>query len=222
MKKLKSYVLCAALSVALVLGICCVPALAAEDTGTAIEASEPADSSSESAVSVTDGEVSEDEARKNPFEMLWQGVLEHTEQIMCALALAGSLVLTFLYKKGLMPFLTRALAAIGSTLSGIRESTDVYAQKSGKELSDISEALVKSESIIGTVAQRLTQIEAALDDERRSRDESESLRAVMCVQVELLYDILMNSAIPQYRKDAAGERLLEMKSTLGALNKTEG
>ena len=200
MKKLGKILICALFALALTVGGCLIPAYAASDA-------DVTDDGANGAQEYSDSE-------ENPFEMLWSGVLNNSEKIMCALTLAGSVVLTFLYKKGLLPFLSRGLSAIAAALSGIKESTDQYAQKSGKDFSDISEALGRSESAIGGISERLSALERTLDEAGSAREQTEAIRAVMSAQVELLYDILMNSAIPQYRKDAAGERLTEMKAAL--------
>ena len=40
------------------------------------------------------------------------------------------------------------------------------------------------------------------------------LRLVVDTQIDMLYDIFMSSALPQYQKDAVGERIAKMKGAI--------
>ena len=43
---------------------------------------------------------------------------------------------------------------------------------------------------------------------------SEDTRVILSAQVDMLYDIFMTSALPQYQKDAVGERIAAMRGAL--------
>jgi hypothetical protein len=40
------------------------------------------------------------------------------------------------------------------------------------------------------------------------------MKTIMSAQVDMLYNIFMSSSLPQYSKDAVGERISEMKAAL--------
>ena len=46
------------------------------------------------------------------------------------------------------------------------------------------------------------------------KSERERMRIIMQGQIDMLYDIFMTSALPQYKKDEVGTRINEMKEKL--------
>ncbi len=161
----------------------------------------------------------EDEAEAvNIFESLYELLGEYIGEVMCALTLLGSLILTILYKRGLMPFMTRTVGAIGSTIAGIKESTESYAVKSGEDLGEIKASLCKAQSAVNQFSERLIAIEQSLTALGIDKSDRELFNSAIECQSTLLYEILMSSAIPQYQKDAVGEKLGAIKSALSALN----
>ena len=117
-----------------------------------------------------------------------------------------------------MPFITRAVEAIGTALGGMKESTE----KNGSELGALGAALGKTETAVEKIGEHLTAIEGTLSGMKSDAGERERFKAIMDAQVNLLYDIFMNSSIPQYQKDAVGERIAEMKGALKGAEEAEG
>ncbi len=156
----------------------------------------------------------EDFAGGNVFAELYALFVKYIGEIMCALTLAGSLILTLLYKRGLMPFMSRTVGAIGSTIAGIKASTDDYAKKSCNDMNEIKSALDTAATATEGLAKRLGAMENALENAATSKSDGELFRAAIECQSSLLYDILMSSSIPQYQKDAVGEKLGEIKKRL--------
>lgn len=153
----------------------------------------------------------------NVFEQLYIAAGEHLSEIMCALTLAGSLILTLLYKKGLMPFLTRAIDAIGAALGGVKDT----AERSGVELGAFGETLKSTEQAISRLSEHISGIERELALIKEDENGRERFKVVMGAQVELLYEIFMGSALPQYQKDRVGESIAEMRAALGARTEEE-
>ena len=153
------------------------------------------------------------------FTKLFDKATSHATEIFCALTLMGSLILAYAYKKGLVPLLKKALLSIGTSVNKIKEkaeSGEIAAEKLSKELTEklgITDALVKN------LEARINQMCIALDDVRESEkskeDHTKSLTVIVSAQIDMLYDIFMSSAIPQYQKDAVGERVAKMKEALG-------
>ena len=53
-----------------------------------------------------------------------------------------------------------------------------------------------------------------LRDESEARREKKQLYLILNAQIEMLYDLFMSSALPQYQKDAVGEKIAKMKEAV--------
>lgn len=158
----------------------------------------------------------EDEA--NFFEKVYEEIMAYTSEILCALTFAGSLVIAFAYKKGLLPLVEGSLITIGNAVAKIKESTNENTKLSsqlgeniGVKLSDTQELLTRLSERIGTLENTLS---GNIKTENAARLEMGQLRLVVDTQIDMLYDIFMYSALPQYQKDAVGERIAKMKGAI--------
>ena len=161
-----------------------------------------------------ESEASDSTLAENPFESLYLAVREHLGEIMCAVSLALTVLVSLLYKKGLMPFMSRTLGTIGSAIAGIKTSTDEYAKSGGESMDGIKAMLEKAQKTISSLESGLAVIESTLSGMASDKGDIARFKAVMECQSTRLFDILMNSSIPQYQKDAVGEKLTEIKSAL--------
>ena len=64
----------------------------------------------------------------------------------------------------------------------------------------------------------LTEIRCS---ERKRTENTEELSVIVGTQIDMLYDIFMTSALPQYQKDAVGERVAKMKEALAGNGNTK-
>ena len=82
----------------------------------------------------------------------------------------------------------------------------------------MTERLERSEEIISTLTERIEEmtstIEEVKDGELLKNRENQNLTVIISAQIDMLYDIFMSSALPQYQKDAVGERVALMKEAL--------
>ena len=160
-----------------------------------------------------------DTVEDNVFGKIYTEITEYASEILCAMTFIGSLVLAFAYRKGLLPIVKGSLLTIGNAVGKMKESVSENAQK-GEELGkSIENGLEAAKSVLDGLVNRIEELDAALT-ERLAKEsdevkEKEALRLVLLSQIDMLSDIFMSSSIPQYRKDAVGERIAKMKEALG-------
>lgn len=160
-----------------------------------------------------DGADTETE-EENFFAVLYNGISAYASEILSALALVASLILAYCYRRGLTPLIKNALTNFGTALSGMRD-----AAKSGEENSKlISEALTErvasAEEVISKLTENITKVSEALDRQAEESGEMANMRVILTAQIDMLYNIFMTSALPQYQKDAVGEKISAMREVL--------
>lgn len=152
------------------------------------------------------------------FEKAFREIKKYATEIFCALTFIGSMILTYAYKKGLLPLIESALLSIGNSVSKIKEKTDANEESTINLGKNMTERLERSEEIISTLTERIEEmtstIEEVKDGELLKNRENQNLTVIISAQIDMLYDIFMSSALPQYQKDAVGERVALMKEAL--------
>lgn len=173
-----------------------------------------------SAEEITKSEVSVEDYENdaNFFEKVYDEVMAYTSEILCALTFAGSIGVAFAYKKGLLPLIEGSLVAIGNAVTKIKESTKENTEISSQLGENITGRLIETQELLTLLAARIGALEHTLDSgikiESDARLEMGQLRLVVDTQIDMLYDIFMSSALPQYQKDAVGERIAKMKGAI--------
>ena len=81
-------------------------------------------------------------------------------------------------------------------------------------IASVSERLGKSEEALGKIASTLDALQTKLDTESGKSSREEEFITVLSAEVDMLYEIFMAAALPQYLKDSVGERIARMKSTI--------
>lgn len=158
------------------------------------------------------------EVDENLFSRLFDEISSYATEIFCALTLVGSLILAYAYKKGLLPLVEKALLSISNAVTKIKEKTEsgeIAARNLGTEL---NEKLNDTKDVILTLHERIKEMNDALlvvkEKETSKEKSNKNLALIVSAQVDMLYEIFMSSALPQYQKDAVGERVLKMKEAL--------
>ena len=165
----------------------------------------------------------DDAEEVNFFEKVYSEVSEYASEILCALTFTGSVFLAFAYKKGLLPLVEKSLITIGNAVTKIKENTKESTEISSQLGVNIDGRLSETQELISKLAERIGSLEETLgrglENENEARLEGKQLRLVVDAQIDMLYDIFMSSALPQYQKDAVGERIAKMK---GAIRENAG
>lgn len=152
----------------------------------------------------------------NFFEDIYNEILTHADKILSALAFAASLILAFTYKKGLLPLVKGALSSLGNSVSKLKEETENAKNTADENMKSAVAQLERAEELIFALSERLEALEHELDAAGEERAHNKDMRTIVKTQVDMLYEIFMSSSIPQYQKEAVGEKISEMKKTLAA------
>ena len=154
----------------------------------------------------------------NFFEKVYEEITAYTSEILCALTFAGSIAVTFAYKKGLLPLVEGSLVAIGNAVAKIKENTKESTELSSQLGESLNGRLTATQELLTHLADRIKALEntlsSSIESEGDARLEMGDLRLVVDTQIDMLYDIFMSSALPQYQKDAVGERIAKMKGAI--------
>ena len=150
----------------------------------------------------------------NLFSKIYSAITDNLSEILCALTLVGSIVLAFAYKKGLIPLISSAVSAIGKGVGKLQGEAEKFNKESGEQISDISARLGAAASAIEGFAKRLTDIEGEISQMSKASERYDVILKAVSAEAELLYDIFMSSALPQYQKDAVSKRISEINGTL--------
>ena len=161
---------------------------------------------------VTDATV---EPEGNFFTVAYEELSAYASEILCGLTLAASLILAFAYKKGLLPLVQSALVSIGNAVTKIGDSAKKSEEQTALLEENIGSSIKNAKDMIGSLTEKISSLDNAVNErlvmDEKARGEYEKLRFIIEGQIDMLYDIFMSSALPQYQKDAVGERIGKMK-----------
>ncbi len=195
-------ILIAVLSILLILTLS-VAVYAADDTGE--EITEKSDTGTE----------------QSPFGEIYNIICENTDKIFSALAFITSLILAFAYKRGALPLIKSGIVSIGKSAGELAEKTGSAIEKTEQTLSFLSDRFAFCESSVEGAVASIEELGARLEAIEMNKSSAEKTKAVLLSQIDLLYDIFMQSSLPQYSKDAVGEKVAEMKRVLAAGEENE-
>lgn len=159
-------------------------------------------------------EPTDAQTEANVFAIAYEWAYAHAAEILSALTLIGSLVLAITYKKGLLPKLSGALTRIGSSVSELGDGTKKILADMSEKIDTATGKSEITEGICQNLADEVSALSARLSEVDAQKGEREKMRLIILSQIEMLYDIFMTSALPQYSKDAVGERVAAMKAAL--------
>ena len=152
------------------------------------------------------------------FDKIYAEVSEYAGEILCAMAFTGSVILAFAYKKGLLPIIKGSLVSIGNAVGKMKDSVSRSTEMSEELSKNLAYGLENSALVLGTLAEKIDALDNALTEKLSAESdhtrEKEALGIILTAQIDMLYDVFMCSALPQYQKDAIGERIATMKGAL--------
>lgn len=155
------------------------------------------------------------ESEGNFFTVAYEELSAYASEILCGLTLAASLILAFAYKKGLLPLVQSALVSIGNAVTKIGDSAKKSEEQTALLEENIGRSIKNAKDMIGALTEKISSLDNAVNErlvmDEKARGEYEKLRFIIEGQIDMLYDIFMSSALPQYQKDAVGERIGKMK-----------
>ena len=208
MKNKLKYLIAIALTALICLG--CTVTASAETESTPEQA--------EGVENITDNSAEAPLSDTNFFTRVYTELSEYAAEILCALTFVASLLLAVAYKKGLLPLLERSLVTIGNAITKIKDTASESAEQSTALSIGIENKLTRAMTTLEMLSDKVASLNTALEDsirgEKESKREKEELRIIVEAQIDMLYDIFMSSALPQYQKDAVGERIAKMREAM--------
>ena len=97
-----------------------------------------------------------DGERESVFSLVYGFALEHADKIFSLLAFIGAIILSFAYKKGLFPFVQKALSSLGAAVSSLREESEKNASLGNAFMEDLKNKLGASEAALENAEKRLS------------------------------------------------------------------
>ena len=164
---------------------------------------------------------SSEETAESVFGAVYDQLVINADKILSALAFLASLILTFSYKKGLYPIVKATLSRLTGAVKEISERAEGMAESSDENAKLIYEKIEESEKILNTLSSNVSELEGELKKLEEKKSTEESFKIILRAQVDMLYEIFMSSSLPQYSKDAVGEKIGAMKAALCSEEKNE-
>jgi hypothetical protein len=155
------------------------------------------------------------EDASNPFEILYNAALLHAGEIFSALACLFSAILMLCYRKGIMPLIEGGIGAISGSVSTISREAERQSQLSDKTKELIADKLEGAEALLNRISASFEDFDNRLKTCEGLKSFENSVREILLSQIDLLYEVFMNSSLPQYEKDRIGEMVNAMKKTAG-------
>ena len=169
-----------------------------------------------------DESIDTNAADSNGFSVLLEGVRAHFGEIFSALAFVGSIIVMVCYKSGLLPVIKEGLRQLAGGVRGLGEHTVTIREDTAELRAAMERELEAAEGVLTKMADTLESLEKKLgDEEARDREISVLKEAVSC-EIDMLYNVFMAAAMPQYLKEQLGESVAGMKAMLKAGGTDEG
>ena len=187
----------------------------------AVEIGERGDADDNEEYAAKDDESTEKEAeeKKNDFDVIYNAAMSHISEILSLAAFIGSLVCAIIYKSGLMPLMENGLKSLKNAALKIKEATDKAECDNKESIVNISRKIDDIENTLGDMCDAFLAVIDALEGYENHREHQKRLDTVLEGELDMLYDIFMTSALPEYEKVRVGERMTKLKE---ALNSGEG
>ena len=150
----------------------------------------------------------------NPFAVFFEGVKTYATEIISAVTLIASLILAYAYKSGLTPMITNALSNLGKLLAGMRDSVS-ESEKASKKITEALEArLAIAEETVERLTAGIETVSKTMKAEEDSTAEKKKLGEILAAQIDMMYELFISSALPEYQKEAVAERIKQMKEAI--------
>ena len=157
-----------------------------------------------------------DSGAKNSLTEAYEIIIAHLSEILSLAAFIGSLVCAIIYKSGLLPLVESSLRSIKSATQKIKESTDKAELGSRESMGNITDKVAGLEATLLTLKDALAALAEKLDSAEAEKLHRIKTDHILEGELDMLYDIFMSSALPEYEKQRVGERVAKLKGDLSA------
>ena len=155
-----------------------------------------------------------EQKEENTFQEIYGIFSRNSDKIFSLLAFSVSLILVFIYKRGLIPIVNTALSAIRKNTEGLEAVSKESLVSTEKSIELLTERFISVMNTVESLSGSVESLNESFDYIKDEKNDVNTLRTVMLSQVDLLYEIFMNSALPQYSKEVLGEKIANMKKQI--------
>ena len=155
----------------------------------------------------------------NVFAELYGIAMAHLGEILSALSFIASLVIALAYKRGLAPLVSNTAERIGSSVKKLGEESERGRLEQSEIIKASEEKLAMSERVLKELSEKVEGLLGALKSEEELEALTRRVEEALRLEAEMMYDIFMCSQIPQYQKDALGEKIAMIKKESGSCGK---
>ena len=218
MKFLAALIISAALLVSPVYALADEGTVTVADTEMAEETRE-AEHYNEADADKADGAIEEilgAENEENGFEKIYDAAMAHVSEILSLAAFIGSMICAVIYKSGLMPLMEKGLGGIKNAAQKIKEATDRAECDSKASLGYINDKMNELEIAISEMQETVKAATAAMESAVDMKAHQARIDGLLAGELDMLYDIFMSSALPEYEKTRVGERVAKLKEGLNS------
>ena len=184
----------------------------ASDTGAAVEATED-EGSTENGTETPAQEATANE-EGDFFTALYQVYCENRGELFSLLSAVVSLVLVFVYQKGLLPVLRSGIGLIEGQVKGLGEinrSSKEYNERVGEEALALATKMQSATEEMRTLTESL--LSRTEEGEKRDK-EFQRMRQCILWQAKLLGEVFLSSSLPEYSKERVGRVVQEVETML--------
>lgn len=162
----------------------------------------------------TGAAVSEIDEAKTPFDALYEAFIDNADKIFSVLSFLGSVVVVVAYKKGLIPVLNSGLRSIRKSSDELKKKSEENILSAQKTLNMLTSRLAGYENSADTLYKSVEELRERLESREESYKREADLKEILLAEIDMLYEIFINSSLPQYSKDTVSERIVKMKKSL--------
>ena len=154
------------------------------------------------------------EDEKSFVDMLYRAYEENKSELFSVASALVSLVLVFVYQKGLLPTVKGGLSLIEGQVKALRElsqNAGEQNQKDGEQTRALAQKMAENAEKMQDALQSI-----ALRSENEATRQETLQRLEECVlwQAELLGEVFLHSSLPEYKKERVAHVLERVKETL--------
>jgi len=160
-------------------------------------------------------------SEENVFAEIYSVIKANSDKIFSALAFIGTLIVGAMYKSGLLPLLSDALAKFKGMLDSIKAENERYESLSDAKMSEIGVSIKNIEKSIEDTNGEIERIESELSVYEAALSERNSMKIILSSQIDMLYSIFMASSLPQFEKEEIGNKISKMREELNSYEKSE-
>lgn len=161
-----------------------------------------------------ESESTENDFTENPFALIYDTTLMYASEILSLMSFIGTLIISYFYRRGLLPSVKGVLGNMSTSVMKLKETSDKEIESRKEENTKIEKRLDVFDSALKNQSELISSLESRLIAEEDIYKQRERSNLILSSQIEMLYEIFMSSSLPQYQKEAMGEKINKMRKEL--------